>query len=195
MSVFDNYVLEDCITVDEHGTRWMKEGLRWADFLRTRFKLRGSQPNAHEYLQRYSDEFPWGQFCLEHGKISRAESYKTIRDRVERYGFLEEGHCYRNSMRVLRRWNEKRPDWVGDQPVSYIEGLALDPTGIFLHGWIDVGGVAHDMTFQRAWMTTYFGVHFEPNWADATMERIGKYGMFHWWERSQSILEDAFAIP
>ena len=36
------------------------------------------------------------------------------------------------------------------------EGLALDPTGIFLHGWADVGSQAVHLTFMRAYMTTYF---------------------------------------
>lgn len=172
----------------------MKEGLREADFLRTRFKLRRSHPTALEFLQQHPDEFPWGRFCLEHGKTSRAENYRTVRDRMERHSFLEEGQCYRNSMVILRQWDNQRPDWIGDKPISYVEGLALDPTGIFLHGWIDVGGVAYDMTFKRAWMTTYFGVHFEPRWADQTMKKIGKYGLLHWWERNQSDLEDIFAI-
>jgi len=191
MSLFEGYVLEDCTLVDEHGIRWMKEGLRWKDFLCTRFKMRRSHLTAHQYLERYADDFPWGQFCLKYGKESRAESYRTIRNRIDSRSFLQEGQCYVNSMRILRGWKESCPDWAGNQKVSYVEGLALDPTGIFLHGWIDVGGVAYDRTFQRAYMTTYFGVHFDPPWADKTMERINKYGMFHWWERSQPILEEA----
>ena len=190
MGFFDNYNLDACTQTDNHGIRWMKEDLRWRDFLSTRYKMRRSHPSALEYLQRYAYDFPWPSFCLEHGQASKAESYRAIRDRVERREFMDEGQCYVNSMKILKRWNKKRPDWVGDQPVSYVEGLALDPTGIFLHGWIDVGGNAYDMTFQRAWMTNYFGVHFEPIWADKTMERINKYGLLHWWERSETYLEE-----
>jgi hypothetical protein len=192
MSVFDSYVLEDCVVVDEHGIRWMKERLPERDFIRTRFKLRRSHPTAQEYLQQYPEEFPWSRFCLKYGKVSKAESYRTIRSRLECNGFLQDGLCYENSMHVLQQWKERRPEWVGNRSVSYVEGLALDPTGIFLHGWIDVGGVAYDVTFARAFMTTYFGVHFEPSFAYKTMEKIGKYGIFHWWERSQSILEKSF---
>ena len=190
MGIFGGYDLDACTLIDDHGIRWMKEGLRWQDFLRTRFKLRRSHLTAHEYLKRYAEEFPWARFCLKHGQVSQTESYRTIRDRIDHRGFMQESQCYKNSMRTLRRWREKRPDWVGDQPVSYVEGLALDPTGIFLHGWIDVGGTAYDTTFQRAWMTTYFGVRLDPVWADNTMEQIDKYGLFHWWERSKSYLEE-----
>ena len=189
MSVFEGSNLDACTLTDDPGIRWMQEGLRWQDFLRTRFKLRGSHPTAHEYLQRYAHDFPWARFCLEYGKVSQAESYRTIRDRVDRRGFMQEGQCYANSIEILCHWREKCPDWVGDRTVSYVEGLALDPTGVFLHSWIDVGGSAYDMTFQRAWMTTYFGVHFDPLWADKTMEHINKYGLLHWWERSAPHLE------
>ena len=33
MSLFENYDLESCVSSDEHGYRWMKEGLREIDFL------------------------------------------------------------------------------------------------------------------------------------------------------------------
>jgi hypothetical protein len=192
MSVFEGYQLDECTLVDDHGIRWMKQGLPWKDFLRTRFKLRRSHPTALEYLQRYADEFPWAGFCLEHGQVSQTESYRTVRDRVDRRGFMEEGQCYVNSMSILRRWRRKRPKWVADYAVSYVEGLALDPTGVFLHSWIDVAGNAYDMTFQRASMTSYFGVRFDPVWVDKTMERIGRYGLFHWWDRSSSHLLNEF---
>jgi hypothetical protein len=70
-----------------------------------------------------------------------------------------------------------------------VEGLALDPTGIFLHGWIDMDGQAIDLTFERSFMSTYFGVRFDLDWADQTCEKIDKFGIFHNWEKSRSSLE------
>ncbi len=157
--------------------------------MRTRFGLRNSQPTALQCLKQCVDEFPWAEYCLAHGRTSYAEKYRKVRDRFERGGFMELNQCYRNCMKILRQWYKERPNWVGSKRVSYVEGLAVDPTGMFLHSWIDVGGVAYDMTFPRAWMTKYFGVHFEFRWADQSMERVGKYGLFHNWERSEPYLE------
>lgn len=193
MSYFKDYSLEDCTVLDEHGYRWMKEGLRDLDFLRTRWRLRRTHLTAREYLERHADEFPWAELCLTHGQESAPPPYRINLDMLKRDGFLEEGHCFRNSMRALRRWKEKPPKWVGSRPVTYVEGLALDPTGIFVHGWIDVGGQAVDLTFKRAYMTSYFGIRFEPTWADQTMERINKYGMLHTWIKSQPHLEEKLA--
>lgn len=193
MSYFDNYSLKDSTMVDEHGYRWMKEGLQDIDFLRTRWRLRRTQPNAREYLERHANEFPWADLCLMHGQESAPPPYRVNLDMLKQGGFLEEGHCFRNSMRALRRWQEKPPEWVGERTVTYVEGLALDPTGIFVHGWIDVGGQAVDLTFKRAYMTSYFGIRFEPAWADQTMERINKYGMLHTWTKSQPHLEEKLA--
>jgi len=193
MNLFENYDLEACVSPDERGYRWMKEGLREIDFLRTRWKLRRTLPTAREYLQRHAADFPWGELCLQHGQVSQPPAYLTNMQLLKREGFLEPGHCFRNSMKMVRRWKDEPPDWVGDQQITYVEGLALDPTGIFLHGWIDVGGQAVDLTFMWAYMTTYFGVRFEQDWADETCRQIDKYGIFHTWEKSQPLLEAKLA--
>lgn len=191
MSVLDGFDLEKCTWTDNHGLRWVHEGLRWGDFLRAIFLLRHEHPTAREYVEAYTSEFPWGQFCLKYGQVSVREGYRTIRDRIDCRGFMEEGACYRNAMSILRSWRTRRPSWISGKQVSYVEGLALDRTGIFLHAWIDIDGVAYDITFQRAFMTTYFGVRLDPEKADATMRRIGYYGLLHWWSLSEPFVYDA----
>jgi len=193
MSLFENYDLETCVTTDVHGYCWMKEGLKEIDFLSTRWKLRRTQPTAKEYLQRHTADFPWGELCLQHGQISQSPSYRTNMQLLKRGGFLESGHCFRNSVRTVQRWKENPPELVGDKPITYVEGLALEPTGIFLHGWIDVGGQAVDLTHVQSYMTTYFGVRFEADWANDTCRQINKYGIFHTWEKSQPLLEAKLA--
>ncbi|MCB9815209.1 hypothetical protein H6785_01315 [Candidatus Nomurabacteria bacterium] len=193
MSLFEGYNLENCVSPDECGYRWMKEGLPDQDFLRTRWRLRRTLPTAQEHLQRHATDFPWGELCLQHGQVSKPPSYRTNITMVKRGGFLEPGHCFRNSLRAVQRWKEKPPEWAEGKLITYVKGLALDPTGIFLHGWIDVDGQAVDLTFMRAHMTTYFGVRFEPDWAIETCRQINKYGIFHTWEKSQPLLEEKLA--
>ena len=193
MSIFDNYSLDDCTLIDKHGYRWMKEGLEPIDFLRTRWRLRRTHLTAQEYLKQHTSDFPWAKLCLTYGQVSKAPPYKVVRIMEKQDSFLEEGQCFRNSMHVLQRWQKDPPDWINGRSISYVEGLALDPTGIFIHGWIDIDGQAVDMTFLRAYMTSYFGIRFDPTWADQTMERINRYGMLCTWEKSQPHLEEKLA--
>ena len=105
--------------------------------------------------------------------------------------FRERGHCYKNSLFLCLDLLESPLESL--HSASYVEGLAVLPTGAFWHAWVTFDdGAVLDNTWTNAYVATYFGIAFQPKWAYQTMKRNAKFGLAgeETWERSQQKIKE-----
>lgn len=174
--------------VDQHGIRWVKTtktSFGTNDFVRASVRLRRKRLTAKEYLRRYQNEFPWGKLWLEHGTDFPAPTKALCADFINGNALGPEGSCYRNALHFSNRLIQCKH--LKDKPIEksilYVEGLAVDMTGVYPHAWLSVDGRVVDITWPGAYLTTYYGIAFDPLWARKLAEKIGKIGMVCEWDK------------
>lgn len=178
--------------VDRYGTRWVKEGW-WhpGEFFRSLRRLRRTLPSAEAYLRAHAKDYPWGELWLLHGQSFPAPPRSLCHSKVRDGSYMPEGNCYGNSLALSRAMAEKVQREGGPfKFVLYAEGLAVDPTGAWLHAWLVIDGRVHDPTWPGAYMATYFGVTFEPEWADEVAEKMDVIGMTLRWDLFHQIVTE-----
>lgn len=192
-SLFRTFVSDMSTRTDEDGLRWVKSNS--PGFWIAAPNVRRSMPTAHEYLNKFPEKWPWANLWLKHGQTFTSPHYRTCREIISGNELMEEGHCFRNSLILSLQLAED-----GEREVRYVEGLAVDPTGIFPHAWITKGNQVFDFTWPGAWMATYFGVAFDPLWVNQISCKIGRVGILPEWDRSKKYIiekfeEDSVARP
>ena len=100
-------------------------------------------PKADEYIKEYKESFGWNDWLIEQCSIFTASALLRPIRYDEPYWW-----CYGNARaRAL------------STGVHYVEGLAVTPTGAFLHAWNSSDGQnVLDYTYPAQELNTYFGV-------------------------------------
>ncbi|MEO6536649.1 MAG: hypothetical protein ABIT47_03060 [Candidatus Paceibacterota bacterium] len=171
--------------IDRYGTRWVRERSNNArEFLYATFRLRRTHPKAEEYLRLHAEDYSWGALWLRHGQTFRSPS-KQLCDRLIRENkLLPGGNCFGNSFGLSIALNEGlRRGLPPFNSIEYAEGLAVDPTGVYPHGWIVIDGAVYDPTWPGAYLATYFGVTFDTEWIQIAEKATGRIGITLEWER------------
>lgn len=175
-SIYRELLFRAATYTDEQGRRWVKPGSQgfWVATKRLKRKL----PTAEEYLKEHASKYPWGELWVAHGRSFQPPPYRECRGMAKEGICFEEGHCFRNSLLVSLHILKRLPD----EPVKYVEGIAVDPTGAYVHAWIEMRGMVYDPTWPGAFLATYFGIPFDPTWVNQMSKKVDRIGMLMEWD-------------
>ncbi len=99
---------------------------------------------------------------------------------IEEGDLLPERHCFSNSLSLAMSLLQEDASLRGK--IFYVEGLAIDQTGAYAHAWLTFGDQAIDYTWPTGWMTTYFGIPFDPEWVHKVTDEVGYVGFLGEWD-------------
>ncbi|MDO8514235.1 MAG: hypothetical protein Q7S50_01695 [bacterium] len=176
--LYRNFLFRTSTRVDAEGRRWVKKDTR-GFWVATR-RLKRTLPTAEEYLKANPDRYEWGRLWAEHGRSFIPPAYRVCREMIEDDAFLQETLCYTNALDVSLCMSESTSERKGE--IRYVEGLAVDPTGAYPHAWVTIDEKVLDPTWPGAYLATYFGVAFVPEWVQQTSRKVGWQGMLGKWD-------------
>ncbi|MFA5131728.1 MAG: hypothetical protein WC444_00165 [Candidatus Paceibacterota bacterium] len=167
--------------VDEYEQRWVNEDIEGVDLFRALRVMRKHLPTAQSYLETRGEKFPWAKTWLKYGRTFPTPTKKLCQLMFDRGLMLEKGHCHFNALVMsndMRSWTDEI-----SQTTRYVEGIAVCPMGAHPHSWVVVGGRVLDPTWTCAYMTTYYGVSFEPDRVQSVAKANGFRGITSHWDK------------
>ena len=191
MSIFNVFSREDKKSVpiyrDTLGNEWVD--LRYfgfGDLSRSKDKFDMVFPTAKESLEQYYVDRPWKEKWLSDGR-SFASPKKSDCLLIHLLRAHIKGNCYNNSLRLalgregrIIRWKPKK--------ILYCEGVAVNPTGAYLHAWLLVDGKVYDPTWPDAYRATYFGIAFDPKFMLEFAEKTNQVSLLQNWHQAKKVL-------
>jgi hypothetical protein len=178
----------------EEGFFWHKENKTdsYKDprtFLAVGESLKAYHPSAEQYLARTSDTYPWAQTWLQFGKEYHAPSLDEVIDLIKNKMFMKPRECFANALEFGIALSDEDPE----VSVLYVEGLALGPTGVHIHAWLEINGKTVDLTWRDSFLCSYFGVGFPVTVVEKIASKTKWYGLLPNWELSKEYIEEALA--
>lgn len=171
----------------EKGYWWLDEAftedLGFRRYVRIAHTLRRYQPSPRYYAPHLVDFEAYlflRLYGTEYASPTLEENLELIED-----GLLQrDGYCFANSLEMGTIMKEAHPHLS----VRYAEGIAVNPTGAHLHGWLVVNGRVIDLTWSDSFLTRYFGVEFSLSAARTILCATGWYGIFQQWDEERGAL-------
>lgn len=180
------------IRTDDHGCKWVDtEFFGFGDLSPAKDDTGLALPTAEEYLRLHADEYPWRKLWLERGEVLSPPSRKLCLSINKANGHVR-GNCYNNALRLALRMEGKIILPNEPKEVLYGEGMAVNPTGAYLHAWLVIDGNVYDPTWPDAYRATYFGVAFDPQWMLNFAETTGHVSLLQNWHNAQPRLASLF---
>lgn len=180
------------ISTDEHGCEWVDtKFFGFGDLSPAKDATGLIFPTAKEYLEQYGSEYPWKQMWLNQGKTFASPS-RELCLRINQAEAHVRGNCYNNAIRLAIGMGGKIILPNKPNEVLYCEGMAVNPTGAYLHAWLVVDGNVYDPTWPDAYRATYFGITFDPQWILNFAETVGKVSLLQNWEYAEPRLSPLF---
>ncbi len=106
-------------------------------------------PCAKAYMEEHSNEYGWTKEMLAEAKVYIPAKLP----RPVPY-FEKPWCCYENSFQ-----------YAEEKGLRYVEGIAINPTGVQLHAWNSTDGVdVLDYTWPFQHVNKYFGIEWDIEW-------------------------------
>lgn len=186
--------IEQHARIDEYGYRWIDtEFFGFGDLSQAKDNTALSFPSAEEYLKLHGEEYPWRELWLEHGTVLPSPSRKQCL-KISRANGHVSGNCYNNALQVALGIEGKIVLPASPREIRYGEGMAVHPTGAYLHAWLVVDGEIYDPTWPDAYRATYFGMTFDPKWMLDFAEDIGRVSLLQNWSYAEARLTSILGI-
>lgn len=180
------------IRTDEHGCKWVNtDFFGFGDFSPAKDDTGLALPTANEYLRLHGDQYLWRELWLQRGKTLSAPSRKLCLS-IHKADAHVRGNCYNNALQLALGMEGKIILPNEPREVLYGEGMAVNPTGAYLHAWLVIDGNVYDPTWPDAYRATYFGMAFDPQWILKFAETIGRVSLLQNWEYAEPRLASLY---